>query len=77
MAMKRDSQGFSVVHPRAAGIDIGATFHIVAVSPDCDPNPVRRFQSFTTDLHKLSKWLHEVGVRSVAMESTGLSGLLA
>jgi len=72
MLMKRGSQGFSVVHPHAAGIDIGATFHIVAVSRDCDPNPVRRFQSFTTDLHKLSKWLHEVGVTSVAMESTGV-----
>jgi len=72
MPIKRGSQGFSVVHPHAAGIDIGATFHIVAVSPDCDPNPVRRFQSFTTDLQALSKWLHEVGVTSVAMESTGV-----
>ena len=61
-----------IVHPNAAGIDIGATFHIVAVSPNCDSKPVRQFQSFTTDLHKLSQWLQEVGVKSVAMESTGI-----
>jgi transposase len=70
--MARGSQGFSIVHPHAAGIDVGATFHIVAVQPECDPTPVRRFQSFTTDLHKLSRWLREVGVTSVAMESTGV-----
>jgi transposase len=72
MPSKRVSQGFSFVHPHAAGIDIGATFHIVAVSPECDPTPVRRFESFTTDLHDLSRWLRETGVTSVAMESTGV-----
>ena len=72
MPSKKGSPEFSVVHPNAAGIDIGATFHVVAVSPDRDPNPVRRFQSFTTDLHELSKWLHDMGVKSVAMESTGV-----
>jgi len=72
MKSKKGSQGFSVVHSHAAGIDIGATFHVVAVSPDCDPVPVRQFQSFTTDLHSLSRWLREIGVTSIAMESTGI-----
>lgn len=72
MKSKKGSPGFSVVHSHAAGIDIGATFHVVAVSPDCDPAPVRQFQSFTTDLHSLSQWLREVGVTSIAMESTGI-----
>lgn len=72
MPMKQSTQQFSVIHPHAAGIDIGATFHIVAVSPDCDPTPVRRFEAFTTDLHNLSRWLQEIGVTSVAMESTGV-----
>ena len=72
MPSKKGSPAFSVVHPQAAGIDIGATFHIVAVSPDCDPEPVRQFQSFTTNLHSLSRWLRTVGVTSVAMESTGV-----
>ena len=69
---KKKAQDFSVVHPHAAGIDVGATFHVVAVSPECDPNHVRRFESFTTDLHRLSKWLRDMGVTSVAMESTGV-----
>jgi transposase len=72
MSSKKSSQEFSVVHPHAAGIDVGATFHVVAVSPECDPNAVREFKSFTTDLHNLSRWLKEVGVTSVAMESTGV-----
>jgi hypothetical protein len=72
MASKKGSHEFSVVHPHAAGIDIGSTFHVVAVAPECDPLPVRQFQSFTTDLHRLSRWLRDVGVTSVAMESTGV-----
>jgi len=72
MSSKKGFSEFPVVHPNAAGIDIGATFHVVAVSPNCDSTPVRQFQSFTTDLHKLSQWLREVGVKSVAMESTGI-----
>lgn len=72
MPSKKGFPEFSIVHSHAAGIDIGAKFHVVAVSSDCDPTPVRQFQSFTTDLHKLSQWLREVGVKSVAMESTGI-----
>ena len=72
MTSKKGSPGFSVVHSHAAGIDIGATFHVVAVSPACDPAPVRQFKSFTTDIHSLSQWLREVGVTSIAMESTGV-----
>ncbi|MBI2764517.1 MAG: hypothetical protein HYX53_01255, partial [Chloroflexi bacterium] len=30
-----------VLHPNAAGIDIGASEHFVAVPPDRDPQPVR------------------------------------
>lgn len=72
MSSKRHSSPFSVVHPHAAGIDIGSTFHVVAVPPERDNTPVRQFQSFTADLRRLSAWLREVGVTSVAMESTGV-----
>ena len=60
------------VHPRAAGLDVGATFHVVAVPPDCDPQPVRSFNSFTGDLHELADWLKAVGITTIAMESTGV-----
>lgn len=60
-----------VVHRSAAGIDVGSTFHVVAVPPDRD-EPVRSFLSFTGDLHRLADWLEDVGVTTIAMESTGI-----
>src|SRR5687767_9580330 len=64
--------GLPVIHRRAAGIDVGATFHVAAVHAESDPEPVRSFQSFTGDLHRLADWLVELGVTTVAMESTGV-----
>jgi len=61
-----------VVHPEAAGVDVGATAVYAAVSPDRDAQPIRRFPTFTRDLHALAKWLTACGVRTVAMESTGV-----
>ena len=56
----------------AAGIDIGATAHFVAVPPDRDPQPVRQFATFTADLHRLADWLTACGVDTVVMESTSV-----
>lgn len=61
-----------ILNPHAAGIDIGATEIYVAVPLDRDPQPVRRFKTFTADLHALAAWLAKCGVTSVAMESTGV-----
>jgi len=60
------------VHPHAAGMDIGSRFHVVAVPPDRSPEPVRTFESFTADLHRMVDWLVELGITTVAMESTGV-----
>ena len=43
-------QVLPVVHPNAAGIDVGAKEHVVAVPCDRDPQPVRTFQAFPPDL---------------------------
>jgi transposase len=56
----------------AAGIDIGASFHYVAVPIDRDPQPVRRFEAFTAELYQLANWLAQCGIKTVAMESTGV-----
>ena len=56
----------------AAGIDIGATSIYVAVPVDRDPQPVRSFQTFTEDLHRLADWLQRCRIKTVAMESTGV-----
>jgi transposase len=61
-----------VVHPDAAGIDLGATAHFVAVPPDRDPKPVRSFSTFTGELHALADWLVACKITSVAMEATGV-----
>lgn len=67
--------GLAVMHPNAAGIDVGNSAHYVAVRPDRDPNPVRRFECFTADLHRLADWLRHCGVTTVALQSTGVYGL--
>ena len=62
----------STINPAAAGLDVGSTSHVVAVPPDRDERPVRTFRTFSGDLHQLADWLSEVGITTVAMESTGI-----
>jgi transposase len=69
---KVDWKALDVVHPDAAGIDIGGKEHWVAISPERDPEPVRCFECFTPDLERMADWLAARGVRSVAMQSTGV-----
>jgi transposase len=70
---KRDPfSGLPPLNLDAAGIDVGNAQHYVAVPPDRDPQPVRSFDTFTCDLHRLADWLQACGVRTVAMESTGI-----
>jgi transposase len=61
----------TVIHPDAAGIDVGANEHWVAV-PGGDSAQVRRFGGFTADLEQLADWLAACGVTTVALESTGV-----
>jgi transposase len=61
-----------IMNPDAAGIDIGATEIYVAVPADRDPEPIRMFATFTQDLNRLADWLQQCGIRTVAMESTGV-----
>ena len=68
----RSSGRLSTINPDAAGIDVGSTFHVVAVPGDRDDNPVRTFRTFSGDLHRLADWLAETGIKTVAMESTGV-----
>jgi hypothetical protein len=76
ISMKKSSR-MSIVRSHAAGVDIGAKFHVVAVPPDADAEPVRTFQSFTGDLHRMSDWLKTCHITTVAMESTSIYWLPA
>jgi transposase len=69
---KSKPTGLPIIHPFAAGIDIGSRFHVVAVSPDLCDQPVQTFQAFTSDLIRMANWLVATGVKTVAMESTGV-----
>jgi len=61
-----DWKALEMVHPEAAGIDVGGSERGVAVRPERDAEPVRRFGCFTADRRPRAEWLVEKGVRSVA-----------
>ena len=64
--------GLPVIHDRAAGIDIGARFHVVAVDPQLLDEPMQTFQAFTADIQRMADWLVSLSIETVAMESTGV-----
>src|SRR6267143_411608 len=74
MTRKIQSEDISleVIHPDAAGIDIGNESHYVAVPPSRDSQPVRRFGCTTAELKAMADWLKQCGIRTVAMQSTGV-----
>jgi transposase len=70
MAMrKRDEEE---VFPHAAGIDVGASSHWVAVPKHLAEESVREFGAMTDDLNALADWLLACSVDTVALESTGV-----
>ena len=77
MAVQKTRRGkssgrLSTINEHAAGLDVGSTFHVVAVRSDQDDEPVRTFRSFSGDLHAMADWLKRVGIKTIAMESTGV-----
>lgn len=61
-----------VIHPNAAGIDVGAEANWAAVPQDRDEQPVRSFGCFTEDHHSMAGWFQACGIDTVVMESTGV-----
>jgi transposase len=70
--VKPTLEELSIVHPNAAGMDLGAEEIWVCVPADRDAEPVRAFGTFTPDLHALVDWLAQCEVDTAAMESTGV-----
>jgi transposase len=71
--IQADDVSLEVVHPDAAGIDIGNECHYVAVPSKRDPEqPVRRFGCVTAELKTMAEWLKQCGIGTVAMQSTGV-----
>ena len=72
LRLNSDTPRLEVIHADAAGIDIGNESHFVAVGPGKDPHRVREFGSWTGALNQLAEWLKSCGVKTVAMQSTGV-----
>lgn len=62
----------TLVHPDAAGIDVGGPRNsLAAVPPGRGEGPhIRTFSAFTEGLHALRDWLVACKIKTVAMEST-------
>ena len=70
--IQSEDVSLEVVHPDAAGIDIGNESHYVAVPPTRDSQPVRRFGCTTAELKAMAQWLKQCQIRTIAMQSTGV-----
>jgi len=70
--MQSEDLSLEIVHPDAAGIDIGNESHYVAVPPSRDSQAVRRFGCTTAELKAMAAWLQQCRIRTVAMQSTGV-----
>ena len=66
--MQSEDLSLEVVHPQAAGIDIGNASHYVAVPPSRDPQPVRCFGCTTTELKRMAEWLTQCGIQPFLIE---------
>jgi len=58
-----------IINFKAAGVDVGSRSFFVCVGQEA--NDVREFGIFTCDLHEVAKYLKDLGMQTVAMESTG------
>lgn len=66
----KEKMNFEIVHPNAAGIDIGSRSNWASIGKGKDY--IREYGVFTEDHHRMAKWLKENGVKTIAMESTGV-----
>src|SRR5215469_13120528 len=71
-AKSKANQPIHVLQPDAAGVDIAANEIWAAVPPERTEQSVRKFAAFSADLKELVQWFLDCGVRSVAMEATGV-----
>src|SRR5947209_5772313 len=67
-------EALPVLHPHAAGIDIGSRSHWVCVgfTTEADSGLTREFPAHTDGLKAIAAFLREHQVNTIAMESTGI-----
>lgn len=69
---RKQLEQLEIVHPNAAGLDIGAAEIYGCVPPNRAGETIQCFSTFTADLNRLADWLVVNEVDTVAMESTGI-----
>ena len=70
---RRQLQGLPLMRADVAGIDIGSERHwVCAPTTDGSGREIADFGATTAELIRMAEWLQARGVRSVAMESTGV-----
>lgn len=73
--MKKSSKStrdLKIVNPDAAGIDIGAERHYVAIPEGRGGRTIENFGVVTAELERMATWLIACGIKTVALESTGV-----
>jgi transposase len=70
--IQSEDLSLEVLHPDAAGIDVGNESHYASVPPSRDSQPVREFECTTAELKAMADWLKQCRIRTVAMQSTGV-----
>ncbi|MFT3949639.1 MAG: IS110 family transposase [Agriterribacter sp.] len=68
-ASQKATMEMEIIHPHAAGIDVGSRSHYVAIGQGKDD--VKKFGVYTDDLHRLCEYLQAQGITTIALESTG------
>lgn len=70
--LSSDQAGLEMMHPDAAGVDVGNESHFAAVPPERDQQPIREFGSWTRGVEQMGEWLKKCGIKTVALQSTGV-----
>src|SRR3972149_2149330 len=60
------------MNPCVAGIDIGAGSVFICIGFPDGHQEIREYLTFTEDLKDMQSWIQQSGIKSVAMESTGV-----
>src|SRR5690242_2649463 len=68
----KPTRDLKIVNPDAAGIDIGANRHYVAVPEGRGGRTIENFGVVTAELERMASWLIACGIKTVALESTGV-----
>jgi transposase len=70
--IRKVGKSLPVIHAHAAGIDIGDTFHCVAIPDGQGGQEVKTISAYSCDLREIVEYLKSNGIQTVALESTGV-----